>query len=73
MIRAGKVNRNQQELIGAITHATSDQTKSLWVLRCKQCGYEYISNMNGFEERRCPGVNCQKGPVGLIAQSYRSA
>jgi hypothetical protein len=73
MTRIGDVNRNQQELLRTTNHAGVELIESFWVLRCKLCGYEYISNRNGFDERRCPAVSCQKGPVGLAAPFYRSA
>jgi hypothetical protein len=73
MSQIGAVNRNRQRLIGTIVQESADQTQYVWVLRCQLCGYEYGSKSSGFEERKCPNVSCQKGPVGLPITSYRTA
>jgi predicted Zn-ribbon and HTH transcriptional regulator len=54
-MKEGEVNINQQELVRKTeASSTSHPFAKIWVMRCRNCGYEYGSNGCDAHLRRCP-------------------
>ena len=66
----GSVNRNRQEVVRRTDLAGNDHLQKVYVLRCRDCEFNYGANGSDIYLRRCP--NCQGGAAGLpydLAQS----
>ncbi len=50
----GHVTNNQQEVLRATGLPGTDHGQSIYVLRCKACGYEYGANGSDIWVRKCP-------------------
>ena len=50
----GHVNRNEQEVVRPTGLPGTDHGQSIYVLRCKVCGFEYGANGSDIWVRKCP-------------------
>lgn len=50
----GFINPRNQEVIRKTDLAGTDHNQRVYVLRCRDCGYEYGANGSDIHIRRCP-------------------
>jgi 5-methylcytosine-specific restriction protein A len=59
----GKVNSNEQRVLGPTGRRGSDHGQTVYVLACERCGHEYGANGSDVWLRKCP--QCQSGKPGF--------